>query len=95
MAWKGKEMTLSKKEIVLSLLSDWRKQRRIAKKKLDKPGNSQLVQETIFCGARLKTYKTSTGASDRIFLRAGKLIGITTVNLGVVCKLIFAFYLKI
>ena len=41
--WNGLERKRNdpqQKEIVLSLLSDWRKQRRIAKM-LDKPGNSQ------------------------------------------------------
>ena len=45
----------------------------------------------------MKLQETSTGErGDRIILRTGKLnsgqlIGITTVNLGAVCKLIFAF----
>ena len=56
--WLGKEKKWpQQKEIVLSLLSDWRKQRRIAKKMLDKPGN----KKRFYCGARLKTYNEVAG----------------------------------
>ena len=61
-------------------------------------------KKRFYCGARLKTYKTSTGArgdSPGVIAsfcglgnwidRRRQLISMTTVNLGVVCKLIFAF----
>ena len=67
---------------------------------LDKPGN----KKGSFCGARLKTYNEVAGKQAQVqevsvsfcgqgswIDRSRQLIDMTTVNLGVVCKLIFAF----
>ena len=61
-------------------------------------------KKRFYCGARLKTYITSTGArGDRPWVtasfcglgnwidRSRQLIGVTTFYIGVVCKLILAF----
>ena len=56
---------LQQKEIVLSLLSDLRKRRQVAKM-LDKPGNSQLVQETILLRGSTKTYNEVAGKQAQV-----------------------------
>ena len=75
--WLGKEKKWpQQKEIVLSLLSDWRNQRRIGKKCWINQATVSKFKKQFYCGARLKTCgrKTSTGArGDKIILRTEEL----------------------
>ena len=70
------------------------------KKMLDIPDN----KKRFYCGTRLKTYNEVAGKQAHVqeviesfcglgswIDRSRQLIGMATVNLGVVCKLIFAF----
>ena len=99
----GNEMTPAKRNCAFYI--EWLKKAKMnCKKCWINQATVSKFKKQFYCGARLKTYKTSTGArGDRPGViasfcglgnwidRSRQLIGMTTVNLGVVCKLIFAF----
>ena len=95
------------KETVLSLLSDWRKQRRFAKNCLINHSTVSKFKKRFYCGARLKTYNKMAGKHAQVHEviasfcgllsridRSRQLMRITTVNRMYV-NLFFVIYIFI